>query len=88
MKRALFVVGGAALFAALAFIAGALVTNWYSDNFAKSDSDINASVGVFLLLWPFIAAFGGLFGNWLYRQKLPQGNRCQARIHLYRKTRK
>jgi hypothetical protein len=70
MKRGLYIVAGVVIFAALAFVAGSLATNWYADHFAKSDSDINSSVGVFLLLWPLVAVLGGFVGNWVYRRNL------------------
>jgi prolipoprotein diacylglyceryltransferase len=70
MKRMLFIVAGALLFTALGFAIGSIVTNWYSDHFAKSDDDISQSVGYFLLVWPLFAILGGYIGNVLFRQKL------------------
>jgi tryptophan-rich sensory protein len=69
MKRALFIVTGAAAFAAVGFIMGSLLTNWYSDRFAKSDDDINTSVFVFMLIWPAFACIGGYLGNRLFRSR-------------------
>jgi prolipoprotein diacylglyceryltransferase len=70
MKRMLFIVAGALLFAALGFAIGAIATNWYSDHFAKSDDDISQSVGYFLLVWPLFAILGGYVGDVLFRQSL------------------
>jgi uncharacterized BrkB/YihY/UPF0761 family membrane protein len=71
LKRPLFIVAGIAVFAALGFIIGSFVTNWYADYFATSDKDINGSVIAFLLLWPAFACLGGYVGNKLFsRRKL------------------
>ena len=66
VKRVVFVVVGIIIFAFLAFVLGSFATNWYSDTLAKSDDDVNLSVKVFLILWPFLSALGGWFGNRLY----------------------
>lgn len=63
MKRAIFIAVGALVFAAIGFVVGSFATNWYSDHFAKSDDDINVSVGVFLVLWPLFAGLGAYLGN-------------------------
>lgn len=68
MKRAFFVIIGALLFAALWFVIGSVATNWYADHFAKSDDDINMSVGYFLIVWPLFVFFGGNVGNLMFRQ--------------------
>ena len=66
MKRLLFMSAGALLFAVLAFVLGSLVTNWYGDHAARSDDDINASVGVFLVLWPLFIVAGAYLGHRLH----------------------
>jgi hypothetical protein len=70
MKRLVYVVIGAALAAAVAFVAGSLATNWYSDHLAKSDDDINFVVKLFLILWPLFVAAGGLLGLRLHKKDL------------------
>lgn len=71
MKRVFYVAGGALLFAALSFALGSLVTNLYSDRLARSDSDINWSVGIFLLAWPLFIGLGGYLGNKLATKTSP-----------------
>lgn len=71
MKRSLFIVVGALLFAALGFLVGSVVTNWYADHFAKSDDDIGQSVGYFLFIWPLFAVLGGYIGNRVFRKRSP-----------------
>jgi len=66
MKRVAFIVVGILICALFALVLGIFATNWYSDNLAKNDDDINLSVKVFLILWPFISALGGWLGNRLY----------------------
>jgi hypothetical protein len=68
MKRTLFIAAGALLFTAIAFAIGSLATNGYSDHFAKSDDDINLSVGVFLALWPVFAVLGAYLGSKLWKR--------------------
>lgn len=68
MKKVLFVVAGALVFAALGFVLGSLATNWYADRFARSDADINTSVGIFLLIWPVFAGMGGYLGYRLHKR--------------------
>jgi hypothetical protein len=63
MKRLLFMFTGGLLFAVIAFVFGSLVTNWYGDHAARSDDDINASVGVFLVLWPLFIGAGAYLGH-------------------------
>lgn len=67
MRRALYMAAGAALFAVLGFLLGVLATGWYSANAARSDDDINLSVGVFLVLWPLIIAVGAYLGHRAYQ---------------------
>ena len=62
MKRALFVVAGACLFAAIGFLVGSVVTNGYSDRFAQSDDEINQFVGCFVFVWLAFILFGGYMG--------------------------
>jgi hypothetical protein len=66
MKRLLFMSTGALLFAVLAFVLGSLVTHWYGEHAARSDDDINASVGVFLVLWPLFIGAGAYLGHRLH----------------------
>ena len=70
MKRALHIVAGIVVFAALGFALGSLLTGWYADHLAGSDADINTSVGVFLLLWAPFAALGGYLADRWYRGRL------------------
>jgi hypothetical protein len=69
MKRLLYMVTGGLLFAVLGFLLGALATNLYSTHAARSDDDINLSVGAFLVIWPLIAAVGAYLGHRLYRRR-------------------
>ena len=69
MKRALFIIAGTVVFAAVGFVIGSVATNWYSERLAKSDADINTSVAVVLLFWPVFAGIGGYLGNRLYRSR-------------------
>lgn len=69
MKRALYMAAGGLLFAALGFLLGARATNLYSAHAAKSDDDINLSVGAFLLIWPLIIAVGAYLGHRVYRRR-------------------
>jgi len=78
MKRALFVIAGALSFAALGFVTGSIATNWYADSFAKSDDDINQSIGYFLIAWPLLAIFGGYVGNIMFHKKLTFRSREDA----------
>lgn len=68
MKRTLFIISGALLFAALGFLVGSVVTNWYGDHWAKSDDDINQSVRYFLFVWPLFIILGGYLGNLLFHR--------------------
>ena len=70
MKRLLYVFAGALVFAAIGFVVGSIVTNLYSDYLAKSDDDINFSVGVFLVLIPLLVALGAYLGHKLYARNL------------------
>jgi hypothetical protein len=70
MKRLTYILVGAVVAMALGFLVGSLATNWYSDHWAKSDDDINSSVLVFFVLWPFIGLVGGALGNRLYKRNL------------------
>jgi hypothetical protein len=54
MKHVLYMMAGGLLFSLLGFLLGALATNLYSTHAARSDDDINLSVGAFLVIWPLI----------------------------------
>lgn len=69
MKRALYMAAGGLLFAALGFLLGAWATNLYSTHAAKSDDDINLSVGAFLVIWPLIIGVGAYLGHRVYRRR-------------------
>lgn len=69
MKRLLYMVIGGLLFAGLGFLLGALVTNMYSTHAARSDDDINLSVGAFLVVWPFIIGVGAYLGHRVYQRR-------------------
>lgn len=69
MKRTLYMATGGLLFAVLGFLLGAWATNLYSTYAAKSDDDINLSVGAFLLFWPLIVAVGVYLGNRVYQRR-------------------
>lgn len=69
MKRALHIAAGGLVFALLGFVLGSWLTGWYADHLARSDADINTSVGVFLLLWPVFAALGACLADRWYRSR-------------------
>lgn len=69
MRRLLYMVIGGLLFAVLGFLLGALVTNLYSSHAARSDDDINLSVGAFLVIWPLFIAVGAYLGHRVYRRR-------------------
>jgi len=71
MKRVLFVLAGALLFAVAGFVLGSVATNWYADHFARSDDDINAAVLVALVAWPLLTLLGGYLGDLVLRRRLP-----------------
>ena len=66
MKHADYIIAGGLLFAVLGFVLGSLATNWYGDHLARSDDDINDSVRVFFVAWPFIMVLGGYLGHRLH----------------------
>jgi hypothetical protein len=66
MKRLLYVFAGALVFAVIGFVVGSIATNLYSDYLAKSDDDINSSVGMFMVLWGLLVALGAYLGHRLY----------------------
>lgn len=70
MKRSTFILIGVIVFAVVGFFVGSVATNWYSDHFAKSDDDINRSVGIFLVIWLLLAILGGYVGNILFQRNL------------------
>lgn len=69
MKRVLFVLAGAFLFAVAGFVLGSVATNWYADHFARSDDDINAAVLVALVAWLLLTLLGGYLGDLVVRSR-------------------
>lgn len=69
MKHAAFVVACALAFAAAGFAAGSLLTQWYADNLARSQDDIDTAITLAAVALPILLALGGYVGHRLHRRR-------------------